>query len=121
MLQYLKSAMQWIILFVNVTKIYQFKGKDSERKPYSLCLGNMANDFVVNNLKKAGLNRCEYEFSVDYNTIDIITIHKFLMKKIYHNDIYLVVFNWIVFFNIFINIIHTNRIINKCFRIIIMR
>ena len=27
-------------LFVNATKIYQFKAKDSETKKYSLCLGN---------------------------------------------------------------------------------
>ena len=27
-------------LFVNATKIYQFKAKDSEIKDYALCLGN---------------------------------------------------------------------------------
>ena len=27
-----------VYLFANATKIYQFKAKDSEIKPYSLCL-----------------------------------------------------------------------------------
>ena len=31
-------------LFVNVTKIYQFKAKDSETKPNPLYLGNIAKD-----------------------------------------------------------------------------
>ena len=54
-------------LFVNVTKIHQFKAKDSEIKRYSLCLGNISKDFSVNNMKKTGLNRYVYDFSVDYN------------------------------------------------------
>ena len=39
-------------LFVNATKIYQFKAKDSEIKKYSLCLGNISGDFAANNMKK---------------------------------------------------------------------
>ena len=34
--------------------------------------------------KKTGLNRCVYDFPVDYKTIDvsdIVNIHKYLMKK----------------------------------------
>ena len=34
-------------LFVNVTKIYQFKANDSEIKKYSLCLGNISKGFHV--------------------------------------------------------------------------
>ena len=34
-------------LFVNATKIYQFKAKDSEIKAYPLCLGNISKDFSV--------------------------------------------------------------------------
>ena len=30
-----------VFLFVNATKIYQFKGKYSQIKPYPLCLGNI--------------------------------------------------------------------------------
>ena len=29
-----------VFLFVNAVKMYQFKAKDSEIKPYLLCLGN---------------------------------------------------------------------------------
>ena len=39
-------------LFVNVTKIYQFKGNDSEIKDYALCLANISKDFTINNMKK---------------------------------------------------------------------
>ena len=39
-------------LFVNTTKIYQFKTKNFEIKPYPLCLGNISNDFTANNVKK---------------------------------------------------------------------
>ena len=42
-------------LFVNATKIYQFKVKDSDIKDYSLCLGNVSKDFTLNNTIKAGL------------------------------------------------------------------
>ena len=39
---------------------------------------------VIDNVKKAGLKGCVYDFSVDYNAIavsDILDIHKYLMKK----------------------------------------
>ena len=39
-------------LFVNTTKIYQFKAKEFEIKIYSLCLGNISGDFSANNMKK---------------------------------------------------------------------
>ena len=39
-------------MFVNATKIYQFKAKDSEIKDYSLCLGNVSKDFAINKIKK---------------------------------------------------------------------
>ena len=32
-------------LYVNATKIYQFKAKDSEIKDYTLCLGNISKIF----------------------------------------------------------------------------
>ena len=73
-------------LFVNATKAYQFRAKDSEIKKYLLCLGNISRDFSANNMKKTGLNGCVYDFSVNYKTFDttdIIDIHKYLMKK--HN------------------------------------
>ena len=39
-------------LFVNATKIYQFKAKDSEIKKYPLCLGNISGDFSANNMEQ---------------------------------------------------------------------
>ena len=71
-------------LFVNGTEIIKFKAKDSEIVANSLCLGNISKDFSVDNMKKAGLNRYVYDFSVDYDAIavdDIIDIRKYLMEK----------------------------------------
>ena len=39
-------------LFVNATKIYHFKAKDSEIKIYPFCLGNISKDFRTDNIKK---------------------------------------------------------------------
>ena len=72
-------------LFVNGTEIIKFKA--SEIVATLLCLGNISKDWSVNNIKKTGLNRYVYEFSVDYDAIafdDILDIHNYLMKK---NDI----------------------------------
>ena len=55
-------------------------------KPYLLRLGKPSKCFTVDNLKKTGLNGSVYDFSVDYDTIDISNtgdIHKYLMEK--HN------------------------------------
>ena len=37
-------------LFVNATKIYQFKAKNSEIKGYALCLGSISNNFTTSNM-----------------------------------------------------------------------
>ena len=39
-------------LFVNATKIYQFKAKDPEIEIYPLCLGNISGDFSADKMKK---------------------------------------------------------------------
>ena len=84
-------------LFVNATKIYQFKAKDSEIKIYPLCLGNISGDSTndmkktkqnkTTTTKKTGLNECVYDVAAaDYRAFDnsnIINIHKYLMKKHY--------------------------------------
>ena len=44
-------------LFINVTKIYQFKAKDSEMKDYAPCLGNSLKDFTINIMKKNRIKR----------------------------------------------------------------
>ena len=38
-------------LFVNATKIYQLKTKNSEVKDYTKCLGHIWKDFTINNVK----------------------------------------------------------------------
>ena len=71
-------------LFVNVTEIHKFTAKDSMIVPNNLCLGNVSKDFSASNMKKTGFNGYIYDFSVDYNLIDvdhIKDIHKYLMKK----------------------------------------
>ena len=40
-----------VFLYVNSVKIYQFKAKYSEIKPYPICLGNILKGFTVNNMK----------------------------------------------------------------------
>ena len=50
-------------LFVNTTKIYQFKAKDPEIEDYALCLGNISKDFTINNMKKNRIKRnCKFFF-----------------------------------------------------------
>ena len=44
-------------LFVNATKVYQLKAKNSETKDFALCLDNIAEDFTINNLKKKTIKR----------------------------------------------------------------
>ena len=43
-------------LFVNATKIYHFKAKDSEMKKYPLCFRNISKNFTADNMEKTGLN-----------------------------------------------------------------
>ena len=74
-------------LFVNGTEIYKFKGKDSEIVASPLCLGNISKDWPVDNMKRTGFTGYVYDFSVDYETIEvngIKDIHNYLMEK---NDI----------------------------------
>ena len=71
-------------LFVNGTKIYKFKAKDSEIVVGPTCLGNISKDWSVDNMKRTGINGYVYDFSIDYDPIavdDIKDIHKCLMRK----------------------------------------
>ena len=70
--------------FVNGTEIYKFKAKDSEIVATPLYLGNISKDWSAGNMKKAQLNAYIYDFSVDYDAIEVDDtkdIHKYLMKK----------------------------------------
>ena len=75
-------------LFVNGKEIVKFKAKDSEIVAILLCLGNVSKDWSADTMKKTGLNRYVYEFSVDYtniNKVDIAEsmsfIHRYFMLK----------------------------------------
>ena len=52
------------LLFVNATIVYQFKAKDSEIKDYTLFLGNISEDFTINNTKKIGLKSVIFFLSI---------------------------------------------------------
>ena len=72
-------------MFVNGTKICNFKAKDSETVAARLCLGNISKDWSVGNMIKTGFKGYVYDFSVDYDATDvddIVDIHNYLMKKI---------------------------------------
>ena len=71
-------------LFVNGKEVIKFKAKDSEIKPYLLCLGNISKDFDRTYMEKTRLTGYIHDFSVDYKAITndkILDIHKYLMKK----------------------------------------
>ena len=72
-------------LFVNATKIYQFKAKDSEIKKISFVFRKYFKRLIqLITWKKTGLNGYVYEFSFDHVIIDtsnFIDIHKYLIKK----------------------------------------
>ena len=73
------------MLYVNATKVYQFKAKEPEIKDYILCFGNISKYFTINNMAKTGLKGVVKFFSVDFNPTDannILDIHKYLMKKV---------------------------------------
>ena len=58
-------------LFVNGTEICKFKAKHSEIVASPLCLGNISKDWAVNNMKKTGFNGYLYDFSVNFDAIDV--------------------------------------------------
>ena len=69
-------------LFVNATKVYQFKEKNSEIIDYTLCLGNVLKEFTSNNMRLKGVVTF---FSVNFNPIDnsdMLDNQKYLMNMI---------------------------------------
>ena len=69
---------------VNGAEIYKFKANDSKIVADSLCLRNISKDWSTDNINKTGFNEYVYDFSVDYDAIDVDNIkdiHKYLMKK----------------------------------------
>ena len=56
-------------IFVNDVEIYKFKVKDSKINGARLCLGNVAKDFPVDDMKKDELYGYIDDFSVDYRGV----------------------------------------------------
>ena len=70
-------------LFVNGTEIIKFKAKGSEIVASRLCLGNISKDWSTDNIKSS-FTGYVYDFSLDYDAIDVDNIKdipKYLMKK----------------------------------------
>ena len=71
---------QIVIFLLMVLKLLNLK----EVVATTLRLGNISEDWSVDNLKSTGFDGYVYDFSVDYDAIavhDILHIHKYLMKK----------------------------------------
>ena len=65
-------------VFVNTLKMYPIKAKHSEKKDYTLCLGNFSKDFTIDNLKITEL-KASVTFFADFNpsdTNDVLDIRK---------------------------------------------
>ena len=74
-------------LFVNGKQELKFKAKDDQIVKEILCLGNISDDWSVNNTTKTELYGTVYDFAVDYTETsvgNIYNIHRYLMKK---NDV----------------------------------
>ena len=49
-----------------------------------MCLGNISQDLLADNMEKTGLYGYVYDLPIDYDSIDvdnILDIHKYLIKK----------------------------------------
>ena len=71
-------------ILVNSVEIYKFKARNSEIYSVPLGFGNILKGFTVDNMKKTGLSRYFYDFSVDYDSTDvddILDIYTYLTKK----------------------------------------
>ena len=71
-------------LLANGDELYKFKAKEFEINAPPLCLGNFSKDVSADSMKKIGIYRHVYDFSVNYDSTDvagILYIHKYLMVK----------------------------------------
>ena len=90
-------------LFVNATKVYQLKGKQSKIKDYALYLGNILKDFAISGKKKSKIKRSHIFFSVDFNSIDtkdILDIDKYLIKKRWYKTIFRLITNIVLDYSV---------------------
>ena len=63
---------------VNRVEIYKYKAKDFEINAARLCLNNVSKIFLVDDMKKTGLYGYVYEFSVDYDSINLMISRTFI-------------------------------------------
>ena len=72
-------------LFVNRQDIYNFGASNGSNDfPTPFCLGNISDVFSATGSREVSLNGNEYDFSVDYISIDksdVLSIHKYLINK----------------------------------------
>ena len=68
-------------LFVSGTEIYKFKAKYSEIVASPLCLGNISKDWLTDNMKRTGLNRHVYDFSVEKSVFSLDHFHFIKVSK----------------------------------------
>ena len=69
-------------IFGNRVEIYQFKSKKSEINAAPLRLGNVSKDFSIDKMQKTKLYAYAYDFSDDFDSMDvadIFDIQKYLM------------------------------------------
>ena len=69
-------------IFGNRVEIYQFKSKKSEINAAPLRLGNVSKDFSIDKMQKTKLYEYAYDFSDDFDSMDvagIFDIQKYLM------------------------------------------
>ena len=72
-----------VIFFINGKKIFLADNKNVNF-PTQFCLGSISNGFIATESREVSLTENMYDFSVNYNSIDISTIlniHKYLMTK----------------------------------------
>ena len=63
-------------LFVNGKEIVKFKAKDPKIVASPLCLGNISKDWLVDNMKKTGLNGYVYKFNVTLTSQSLIRLYQ---------------------------------------------
>ena len=71
-------------LFVNGVEICKLIAKYSEINATPLCLSNFPKDFAADDMKKTGLYGYVYDFSAEFDSINvnnILDIHEYLWVK----------------------------------------
>ena len=69
----------------NGVKIYEFSSKDFGINSYPVCLGNILQDFLTDNVEKTELYEYVCNFSINYGSTDvdnIFGIYKYIMNTV---------------------------------------